>query len=170
MNNGADNDKSLVISYLTLRKIVGILGTSFPFVLFIGAVIFFSTGIQSSISSYYHTGMRDVFVGILCVIGFFLLSYRGYERKDNIAGDFACAFALGVALFPTAPDGLISDGARFIGYVHLAFATAFFVTLIYFSLRLFTKTNPDIAPTRQKKQRNQVYKICGYREKVNLVS
>lgn len=161
MKNNNDNDESLVISYLTLRKIVGILGTTFPFILFVGALVVFGEGIQSSISSYYHTDMGDVFVGTLCVIGFFLLSYRGYERKDDIAGDLACLFAIGVALFPTAPDGVISETAKIVGYLHLAFAAAFFATLIYFSIKLFTLQKEGVAPTMRKKNRNTVYRICG---------
>lgn len=162
MNEKAYNNDSMIISYLTLRKIVGILGTTFPFVLVIGATILFSDGMQSSISSYYRTGMQDIFVGTLCVIGFFLLSYRGYERADDIAGDLACLFAVGVAVFPTAPDTMITGGEQLIGYVHLTFAALFFLTLIYFSLFLFTKTNSSVAPSRRKSQRNSIYRFCGY--------
>ena len=162
MNNRLRNEISLVFSYLALRKTIGLLGIAFPFVLSLGALILFQTGIQSSISSYYHTGMRDAFVGTLCVIGFFLLSYRGYERSDDIAGDLGCAFAVGVALFPTTPHDAAASGARLIGYVHLAFAALFFLTLIYFSLFLFTKTDPSKSPSRRKLQRNKVYKTCGY--------
>ena len=160
MEDKLGNGKSLVFSYLSLRKAIGILGTSFPFVLYLGALIIFRTGIQSSISSYYHTGMGDIFVGTLCVIGFFLLSYKGYKRVDNIAGDLGCVFAVGVALFPTSSAA--SGSARFIGYIHLAFAALFFLTLIYFSLCLFTKTDPARPPTRRKLLRNKVYKACGF--------
>ncbi len=80
MEDGPRGDKSLIISYLTLRKAIGLLGIALPFVLALGAVFCSRTEIQSSVSSYYHTSMGDVFVGILFVIGFFLLSYRGYER------------------------------------------------------------------------------------------
>jgi len=161
MHDITKSDQSLVISYRTLRKIVGILGLSFPFVLYIGAYLFYDLGIQSSISSYYHTGMRDVFVGTLCVIGFFLLSYRGHERKDDYAGDVACASALGIAFFPTAPDGPVSGMAVIYDHIHLTFAAIFFATLIYFSLALFTKTNPVVTPTRRRQLRNRIYRICG---------
>ncbi len=154
--------KSLIFSYLTLRKAIGLLGTALPFVVSLGAIILFQTGIRSSISSYYYTGMRDVLVGILCAIGVFLLSYKGYERADDIAGTLACVFAVGVALFPTAPDVTDSTLAVIIGRVHFIFATAFFVTLIYFSLFLFTKTDPRKRPTKRKLQRNKVYRACGY--------
>ena len=164
MNNRLENEKSssLVFSYLTLRKTIGLLGITFPFVLSFGALLFFHTGIQSSLSSYYHTGMRDVFVGTLCVIGFFLLSYKGYDRSDNFAGGLGCFFAVGVALFPTTSDAAITSSARLIGYVHLTFALLFFLTLIYFSLFLFTKTDANTSPSRRKLQRNSVYKTCGY--------
>jgi uncharacterized membrane protein len=162
MSNGETRGESLIISYMTLRRLVGFLGIALPFVLVIGGWLIFGVGQQSSISSYYYTPMRNVFVGTLCVIGFFLLSYRGYERKDNIAGNLACLFAVGVALFPTAPDANVSPRAAIIGHVHLTFAAAFFATLIYFSLCLFTKTAPDARPTRQKLRRNAMYKACGY--------
>ena len=162
MNERLERENALVFSYLTLRKTIGLLGISFPFVLYLGAVMFFQTGIQNSISNYYHTGMGDVFVGTLCAIGFFLLSYKGYERADNVAGVLGCIFAVGVALFPITPENPASGDARFIGYVHFAFAALFFLTLIYFSLFLFTKTDPSLQTTGRKLQRNKVYKICGY--------
>jgi hypothetical protein len=146
---------------LELRRAIGLLGIALPFVVSLGAWIFFQTGIQSSISSYYHTGMRNVFVGTLCAIGVFLLSYRGYERSDDIAGDLGCVFAVGAALFPTAPEGPAAGGVRLIGYVHWTFAALFFLTLIYFSLFLFTKTDPTKPPTKRKLQRNRVYRACG---------
>jgi len=71
---------ALIISYLSLRKAIGFLGILLPFVLYFGALIIFGTGLQTSISGYYHTGMRDVYVGTLCVIGFFLFSYKGGEK------------------------------------------------------------------------------------------
>ena len=162
MNTPQNGNDSLVISYLTLRKIVGVLGIAFPFLLAIGLMII--TGriaIESSISGYYHTDIGDVFVGTLCVIGFFLLSYRGYERRDDIAGDLACLFAVGVALFPTTPEVDKSSIAEIFGRVHFAFAAAFFLILTYFSLCLFTKKNPDEKPTKRKLLRNRVYRICG---------
>jgi hypothetical protein len=153
---------SLVISYLGLRKAIGIIGTALPFVLAFGNILVEGPGIQHSISSYYHTGMRDVFVGSLCAIAVFLMSYRGYERKDDIAGDLACVFALGVALFPTTPDVHVTPRDNIIGGLHLLFAVCFFLTLAFFSLVLFRKTDPTRAPTRRKLQRNSVYTLCGY--------
>jgi hypothetical protein len=162
MEVASKSEDSLLISYLLLRKTVGILGMALPFVVFLGGKLFFHASIQSSISSYYYTGMRDVFVGILWTIGFFLYSYRGYGPIDNIAGNLACVFAVVVSLFPTTADGANSSAAEIIGSVHLFFAALFFLTLSYFSLVLFTKTNLNKQSTPEKLKRNIVYKVCGY--------
>ncbi len=169
MNTASANDRSLASSYLTLRKTIGLLGIALPFVLSLGALLLFQTGIQSSLSSYYHTGMGDVFVGTLCAIGVFLLSYRGYSRADGIAGDLACVGAVGVVLFPVTPEDATASGVFSIGLVHLVFGGLFFSTLTYFSLVLFTKTAHDTSPTRRKLQRNKVYKSCGYTMAVCIV-
>ena len=158
MSEELKSKNALVISYLTLRKIIGLLGISFPVVLALGAVLFFQTGLQDSVSKYYHTRMGDVFVGILFVIGFFLFSYKGYDR-DFIAGRIGWIAAVGAALFPTHQT---PDDNDIFGYIHIALAGLFFITLIYFSLFLFPKTDPEQQPTTRKLLRNKVYKACGY--------
>jgi len=151
---GTGQDDTLVISYLFLRRVVGILGVSLPFVLAIGSfVLGSSTGIEASISDYYDTIMRGVFVGILFAIGIFLFSYKGYEKKDNVAGYLACVFAIGVALFP-ATVGAVQT-------VHFLSAVAMFLTLAYFSYFLFTKSKDDPPYRPEKRNRNRVYRTCG---------
>jgi hypothetical protein len=157
----------LLISYMTLRKTIGVLGTTLPFIVSLGGLIIFQTKLQGSISSYYYTGMRDVFVGTLWAIGIFLFAYKGYDRIDNMTGNLACIFAIGITLFPTTPEGpdiIVTNNARIIGYVHMGFAALFFGTLSYFSLVLFTKTQKNSASpmTARKQQRNAVYVVCGY--------
>ena len=112
-------------------------------------------------SAYYYTSMRDVFVGSLCAIGVFLLSYRGYDATDNLTGNLTCVFAVGIALFPTSPGPDASAAQIVVGYIHLTFAMAYFLTLAYFSLVLFTKTNTPKHMTKRKKERNVVYVWCG---------
>lgn len=162
MNQQPGSNGSLVLSYLGLRKAIGIIGTALPFVLAFGKILLEGPGIQSSISSYYHTGMRDVFVGSLCAIAVFFMSYRGHERMDDIAGDLACVFALGVALFPITPEVNATLEDKIVGALHLIFAACFLLTLAFFSLVLFRKTDPTKTPTRRKLQRNGVYTVCGY--------
>ncbi|QTD35839.1 hypothetical protein [Pseudomonas fluorescens] len=158
-------------SYHAQRKCIGILGVALPVVLAIGKIFFdivilgsSKTGIESSISSYYYTNMSGVFVGILCGIGIFLFSYLGPDpgdRRDNIAGNIACVSAVGVALFPTMPanPGPLSTT---IATIHFASAATFLLTLAYFSIFLFTRTDPNRRPTRRKLLRNKIYRSCGW--------
>ena len=140
-------------SYRTLRRIVGGLGMVFPIVLSLwGFALCGCAAIEPSLSDYYRLRTRDAFVGILFTIALFLFSYRGYERKDEVAGKLACFSALGVALFPVT-------GAPWEKVVHFSSATALFLVLAYFALFLFTISGG--APTPQKLMRNGVYRACG---------
>jgi len=152
-----DNEEWLIVSYLTLRRVVGVLGVLLPVILALGCMALGACrGIQDSISAYYGTGMRNVLVGTLFVIGWFLFTYRGYERKDDIAGDAACVLALGVALFPA------TSGSKVIVVLHFLSAAGLFLVLAYFSLVLFTKTKADVRMSPEKKIRNRIYRICGW--------
>lgn len=153
---------SLVLSYLELRKSVGVIGIALPFVLVIGKMLLEGPGFLSSISLYYYSVMGGVFIGAMCANGVFLWSYRGYEVKDAIAGHIAAFCAIGIALFPTTPSTGATAQQVLIGTMHLVFAAGFFATLIYFALVLFRQTNPSIPPTPQKIMRNRVYTVCGY--------
>ncbi len=173
MTHNTDIQNRHLVSYLTLRKGIGYLGTALPFILGIGGMLLAEPGLRSSISAYYHTGLGDVFVGTICVIGIFLFAYKGYEPKDDWAGDFACFCAIGLALFSTVPDkvdlsrgiGLTvspptAETLETIAVAHAVFAAGFFLTLAYFSICLFTKSEGEKTP--KKRQRDRVYKACGY--------
>lgn len=160
MSNSKKNESRLIISYLTLRKLIGILGLTFPFVLLFGGYIA-EIEIQSSVSYYYHTAMHDFFVAILCIVASFLLAYKGYEHQDAIAGNIAGICAIGVAMIPTTVENSPTHTQELIGYLHLFFAGGYFFSIAYFCLFLFTKSNGKQC-TKQKKFRNVVYKTCGY--------
>src|SRR5215469_3782722 len=92
-----------VLTYLALRKAVGFVALGLPFVLaMVWAII--SHRLESSISGYYYTDMRNVFVGSLCAISMFMLCCRGYDKNDEIAGYLSAVCALGVAFFPCSPN------------------------------------------------------------------
>ena len=99
----------VVVSYLTLRKVVGALGMALPVVVAVwGFRLQHAYDLLPSISDYYNLRTRDAFVGILFTIAWFLFTYHGYDRKDDVAGNLACLFALGVALFPiSGSQGLL---------------------------------------------------------------
>lgn len=140
-------------SFRTLRRIVGTLGIALPLVLaFWGFVVCANHRLQPSISDYYYCRTRDGLVGILCTIGCFLFAYPGYEWKDRVAGIVGGICAFGVALSPDQGPGIEP-------VIHFSSATILFLSLAYFSLFLFTKS--DGTPTDRKKQRNRVYRTCG---------
>jgi hypothetical protein len=151
-----EDGKRIFVSYLSLRRIVGTLGVLLPVLLALGCFMFGACNeLQESISDYYDTIMRNVFVGVLFVIGWFMFAYRGYEQTDDVAGHLACAFSLGVALFPP------NSASRTIQILHYVSAAALFLVLSYFSLYLFTKTSDEVAPTPRKLIRNKIYQTCG---------
>jgi len=168
MKNKSKNKKDpQLISYQILRRAVGILGIAFPVVLLIGSIICCGCNeIQTSISSYYHTGMRNIFVGILCAIALFMYTYNGYDYRDAIAGNLACIFALGVAFFPTSINDAVTKCIPFtidnhiIGKIHYVSAAGLFLIFSYFSIFLFTIKDKE--PTKMKLKRNIIYKTCGY--------
>jgi hypothetical protein len=151
-----------IISYLTLRKTIGVLGISLVPVLVIGSFIIDHlingqpAAIQTSVSAYYYTGMRNELEGILFGIGMFLLCYDGYDRQDSIISKLAGFFGLCIALFPTSPT---SEKGDVISVIHYVTAGIFFALLAYTSVFLFTKTTDY--PTPQKVRRNRIYRICG---------
>jgi len=157
----SQGDNTLVISYLTLRRALGMLGLFLPVTLVAGNYFLSGRLIELSISAYYYTVMRDVFVGIMVAVGLFLFSYKGYELKDNLAGHLGCLCAIGVSWFPTSPAFNPTAREEIIGMVHLGFAAVLFLTFAYFALALFTKTDPNGVPTPRKKRRNVIYYVCG---------
>jgi len=148
---------SLIISYLTLRKIVGLLAVSLVPVLVLGSFILDHTKqVQVSVSAYYYTSMRNALVGIICGISLFLLSYNGYTWLDALASKSAGILALGIAFLPTSE---ISDKTDTISKLHYITSGAFFTILSLMSILLFTKSAGNMTP--EKKKRNRVYRTCG---------
>jgi len=97
-------------SYLLIRTVVGVLGILLPLIFIIGEAYFLRGGVhvRGSLSGYYHTSMRDVFVGGLCVIGFLLITYMSGQTNTQ---DFwyslvAGVAVLGVTFFPTGRPGV----------------------------------------------------------------
>jgi hypothetical protein len=99
-------------SYLLMRTVIGFIGIFLPTVLLLGDIVFLkgSPLPRGSLSAYYHSGMRDLFVGSLCVTALFLITYKVFEKNlDNTLSLIAGVAVLGVAWFPTGrPAGSTS--------------------------------------------------------------
>jgi hypothetical protein len=158
-------DSELAAAYTHLQQIVGVIAVLLPFGLVVGNKLLTGDELESSISAYYHTPMGGVFVGALCALAVFFLSYNykplpGFNL-DNKLSTLASIAAFGVAFFPTTSDASIaSQSEQVVGRVHLAFAGLLFGLLAVFALFLFPMTGT--APmTPAKRRRNVVYRTCG---------
>lgn len=114
-----DDDDPAVLyarSYLLTRVIVGVLGVLLPTLLFVLDGFFLRGGlvVKGSLSAYYHSGARDLFVGTLCVTGFLLITYMSAQRGtwDFLLSSVAGVAALGVALLPTTRPNLVDASVR----------------------------------------------------------
>src|SRR5215469_5887569 len=83
------HQNQLSINYLTLRKVVGGIGLLLPVGLLVGNTLV-ASNLPHSMSGYYYTDVRNLFVGALCALGVFLIGYAGFDDWDrwltNVAG------------------------------------------------------------------------------------
>ena len=154
---------NIIISYLTQRKLIGILGIALAFICMIGGLLSFSS-ILPSISDYYYSNMRDVFVAVLTLTGAFLLTYKGYSREDNVVTTIAGISAILIGFFPMTSSSVTVTGILQLTpetshFLHATSAIIFFFLMAYMSYFLFTKTNKII--TQKKKKRNKIYRLNG---------
>ena len=153
-------------SYLLIRMIVGIIGIALPIILILGEVFILKDGVhvRGSISAYYHTSVRDVFVAGLCVTGFFLGTYMaGQSNKDFWWSLVAGVAVIGVVFFPTQRPQLLDTaprcgvtpppagcspvqqwlGENLVATLHFAFAAIFILSLARIGF-LFAKREKEL--------------------------
>jgi hypothetical protein len=134
-----------VRSYLFMRFCVGLLGIALPFALVLVDRCVFDghPAPRDSLSAYYYSGVREVFVGTLAAIGVFLVTYKVTERNlDNTLSVVAGLAALLVAGFPTGrptkdlPLTPLQDklGECVVQAIHFGAAGTFIVSLGAISL------------------------------------
>lgn len=162
MNQVSASTRTLVVSYLSVRRGIGGIGLLLPVVLGPVGWLVFGVDIQDNMSSYYHTSLRDVFVGSLCAIGIFLYCYEGYDWIESWTGNLGCLSALGVALFPLDPNSDPLYQRSVVGYLHTFFGGAFFLTLAFYSLYHFPRTPEDAnGVSAHEAERNFIYRTSG---------
>ena len=137
-------------SFLIMRLFVGLLGAALPLLLLISdhALLDGDPIPRDSLSAYYYSGARELFVGVLCATGVFLVTYKVAQRGlENTLSIIAGGAAILVALWPTGRPsnrlGLtpLQDrvGEDVVQGVHYVFAGVFIVFLgvitYYFGVR-----------------------------------
>ncbi|MCO8121604.1 hypothetical protein NHH03_07640 [Stieleria sp. TO1_6] len=158
----SEKTNALVVSYIGIRRAIGMSGFLLPIVLGPGGWLLFGIPFQDNISSYYHTPMRDVFVAGLCAIGTFLYCYRGYDWIENWTANLGSLSAFGIALFPLDANSDPLFQRSLVGYLHSFSGGVFFLTFAFYSLYHFPKSKgPDHRPEPRETQRNFVYRSSG---------
>ncbi len=172
------NTRNSTLSYLALRRWLGILGLTLPVLIWV--VNDFQ--LKPSISHFYYSHSSVIFTGFLCAFGIFLISYPGrIDETDRISDNWVTtiggAGAILTALIPTAfysecdkpldynlTLSNFCDGGELttqflhnhgvLGTVHLISAAVFLILMGYMSFARFTKGNTT---PRMK----VFYRICG---------
>jgi hypothetical protein len=130
------------LSLLAFRISIGLIALLFLGIIIVGNIIVTGTGILDAISAYYYSAMKTFFIGLLCVLGTLLISYR-YQRVDTIAGIVAGLFVIGLVIFPRGPGKTATPLEIWIGKAHWAFAIGFLLTIVFIVLYLFTLTDQN---------------------------
>jgi len=173
------SDRQVLISYHKLQQTVGWIAFLMPIA--VRLIAYLTQGIftTNSISAYYYTNTRDVFVGSLVAGGIVLAFFRSEHRRDCWIAVAAGVGAIGLALFPmnvasgilrssstttTESEQILIEALRTgvhgpLGY-HFVFVAIFFVTTFYLVTFRF-RANTPADPSERKKQRNTVYVVCG---------
>ncbi|ADR20373.1 hypothetical protein MATR_20080 [Marivirga tractuosa] len=162
-------EASIHLSYLRLRRLIGICGLALP----ISAVIV-TGNILPSISHYFYSTANILFVGILSILGVFLISYRGYDQEEELISDNLATTIGGMAIllvviipgkyvwtdFPldwnysaNCPTFYCTDEGSVFRVIHFVAAGVFFLAMSWLSIFNFTKSSNAKA--------NKVYVICG---------
>lgn len=166
----ADFTQSMYESYLAIRKAIGILGMSLPLlIILLGALIHQQTA--DSLSGYYHTSLRDLFVAILFGAGLLLIVYQGDNLTDKYLTTAAGILAILTVVFPTKVSGPESEIANnmmlgifqlqaSVSWIcHIVFALSFFLVMSFICLFRFTRHRSN-SPNERIRLDFQ-YKVCG---------
>jgi hypothetical protein len=105
-SRAGDFDKS----YLGIRFVIGTIGIALPLLLVLVDAAFLAAEaeVRGSMSAYYHSPARDLFVGGLAAVGVVLISYLWWrwDTWDFWLSALAGLAVIGVAAFPTGRFGI----------------------------------------------------------------
>ena len=136
-----DDEPRYVRSYVCTRFAIGLLGVLLPLVLvFLEPALFDGLPApRGSLSAYYYSGLREVFVGGLWAIGIFLVVYKFLDYSgESLLSSLAGTAAVLVAIFPTERPGdgvtptpfQVKLGEGVVTAIHYGAAIAFIALLV----------------------------------------
>ena len=169
-----------MINTVRLRSTLGWLGMLLPWlVLILSYIAPEYTGyidhiipVDSISATYYISTCVAPFMIILGSAGLLLISYKGYDKQDDIICTLAGIFGLLICIFPCDSSmklvGTFALSPTVSGLIHNISAAVFFILLAYNSLFLFTKSSGEM--TESKKKRNVIFRVCGIGMVVSLIA
>ena len=136
-----DDEPRYVRSYVFSRFCIGLLGVLLPPVLVLLEPALFDGQPfpRGSLSAYYYSGVRELFVGGLWAIGVFLVVYKFLDFSwESVLSSLAGVAAVLVAVFPTELPGSgvtptpfqVKFGESTVTAIHYASAIAFIALLV----------------------------------------
>jgi hypothetical protein len=136
-----DNEPKYVRSYVFTRFAIGSLGILLPPLLVLLEPALFEglPAPRGSLSAYYYSGVRELFVGGLWAIGVFLVVYKFLDFSwESLLSSLAGAAAVLVAVFPTERPGdgvtltpfQVKLGEGLVTAIHYGAAVAFIALLV----------------------------------------
>ena len=146
-------DRSPTFSLEMIRLLIGIIALTLSAVILVAS----SFAPLTSISASYHTSARDIFVGLLFVLGAFLMVYKGNTSGENWVANLGALAAWVAALCPTACDSCQNS---IISIVHLCAGLTLFSVTAYFCLGPF-KVAAESKPGLGAQRRIKIYLACG---------
>ena len=140
-------------SYVFMRRVIGWLAFILPPLIVLGEPLVFDDRPfpLGSLSAYYYSGFRELFVGLLWAIGVFLVLYKWSERtRESWVATAAGLAVLVVAVFPTGKPGAkvattpLQDllGEEWVERVHFGAAGVFIFLLSRIS-RYWVRHRPE---------------------------
>jgi hypothetical protein len=96
-----DLEQTIQQTYFGLRVGLVAIAIALPFILWLGGKWIYGIGLLDSMSAYYHTDMRNWFVGVLVAAAACLYLYKGLSDRENYLLNAAAIFAVGTAVNPS---------------------------------------------------------------------
>lgn len=168
-----------------IRNTAGLLGMILPWFCLLGYFLVYKSqslpltdAFPDSMSiTYYVTPVLSM---VLTAAAIVLITYIGYDWRDQLVTSLSGVCGLLIVLFPCADSngvyealqihttaGYLQTPTTVNQYIHTIAAVIFFLSLAFNSFFLFTLGSDT--PTAEKKKRNLIYRICGVGMLLSLI-
>ncbi|MGH1367012.1 MAG: hypothetical protein ACRBCL_00240 [Maritimibacter sp.] len=140
------------LAFHRVRMALGVLGMALPLLLALSGRLV-DGHVQPSISDFFHTSARDLFVGGLTAIAVFMITHKGLgagaghqqSRLGSLFAILAGVSALGVALIPNEAEVITTLSQEILGLglapaLHYGAATMFYLMMSLTCLLVYART------------------------------